>query len=593
MWQAEVSTLLLLLSVPSWTITLQETLQRSHNEHHFETILLLQHRNQLPCDGMEQMAAAATWPTLRLNNEANYYLRSSQSTEMLALICLDQSQQINTETWQALATNLNNMRHVRVLVLLEEVKARALQQIQNELTEITQQLGFPHVVLLLSTGSAYQLQPYAKQPWLRIQPNSSRPIFSNLDNYHRLVARTLPDQMRARSLVYKDKKTGQLKFTGFVARLITEFATKHNITLQMEREVETGEKFPLVVLRNMTLNGTLNLPMTLCGYEVSTELGIFSYPFDMPSWFIMVPCAREIPRAQVYLLLWNWKVLTLMLISYIVFTLLDATVSCVLMGKKLAWNTLLFNERMISGILGQGAFNRSNYTTSFRVVQAQLFIVGVLISTLIAAHLKTLLTKLPTEKPITNFQELQNSHLQVYFEQTESFYLRAAMQNSQLQYIATQVEYLPADEFFSRRNNLSQLSAFSMTSAEWNIIKRQQELFHQPLKCFHYDLIFRLNLLMSVPLEANSIFARPLETFMHRIHSAGLMKYWRDESIKDLISLGQIDLKDPYHYEPFREFKVNDLFWVWLIIPLGLLFSSLAFICELLSFRIKVMFTWT
>ncbi|KAH8302740.1 hypothetical protein KR044_010240 [Drosophila immigrans] len=584
MWQGKVSTLLLLLGVPSWTIslTLQETLQLSYQEQPFETLLLLQHRRQLECNEMKQVAATGNWPMLRLSNEADFYLRSSQSSEMLALICLTESRTMNWEMWQALATNLNNMRQVRVLLVLQE--EHPVQQLLQELTVITQQLSFPHVVLLATSGQLFRLQPYAQQSWLRIRRNRSRPIFGSLNNFHLLVARTLPDQMSSRSLVYKDKQTGKQKFTGFVARLITEFAMKHNISLQMQREVAVGEKFPLVLLRNMTLNGTLNLPMTLCGFEVSSALGIYSYPFDMPSWFIMVPCAREISTAQVYLLLWNWKMLTLSIFSYTVFALLDTALGCLLRGNSFSWSSLLFNERMISGILGQAVSYRPNSTLSSRVIQAQLFIVGLLISTLFAAHLNTLLTKRPTEKPIANFQQLKQSQLKVNFEESESFYLHRALPSSELRHIASQMDYLPAKQFFSQRNQNSS-SAFSMTSTEWIIIKRQQEVFHQPVQCFHRDLIFHMNLLMSVPLEANSIFGPALDAFIQRIHPSGLMSYWKDESLMDLIALGQISLKDPYEHVPFHEFKVADLFWVWLIVLLGLLLASIAFICELLTYR--------
>ncbi|XP_062127737.1 uncharacterized protein LOC133840091 [Drosophila sulfurigaster albostrigata] len=379
MWQGKVLTFLLLLSVPSWTITLQDMLQRCHQEQPFETMLLLQHRKQLQCNEMEKVAAVATWPMLRFTNEASFYLVRSQSTEMLALICLTESREMNMEMWQALATNLNNMRHVRLILLLqEEHEVFSLREFLTELTDITQELGFRKVVLLSATGNAFQLQPYAKESWLSINPKSSEPIFNSFSNYQQLVARTLPDQMITRSLIYKDKKTGQQKFTGFVARLITEFARKHNITLQMQREVEIGKIIPLMLLRNMTLNGTLNLLMTLCGYEVNNELGLFSYPYDLPSWFIMVPCAREIPTARVYLLLWNWKMLMLSLISYIVFAVLDSSVICLLLRIKLDWSTLLFNERLISGVLGQAVSLKTNYTISSRVIQAQLFIVGLL-----------------------------------------------------------------------------------------------------------------------------------------------------------------------------------------------------------------------
>lgn len=100
MWQAVVVTLvlwLLLGCIPNQAFTPNEILQRSYREQRFETLLLLRHSRQLHCSQMEQLAAASTWPILRLSNEANFYLRRSQSTEMFALICLAGSNQLDME----------------------------------------------------------------------------------------------------------------------------------------------------------------------------------------------------------------------------------------------------------------------------------------------------------------------------------------------------------------------------------------------------------------------------------------------------------------------------------------------------------------
>lgn len=580
MWQRVVLFIFIQLAPSSWTLSLKQALDHAYQEQHFNTLLLLQHPAQDECNQLEQVTAS--WPMLRFDTQANVQLRQTRNTEMLAMICLSGNGKINMDLWQALAGNLYNMRHVRVLMWQEEPHL----VIFKNLAEMAQQLQFHHVVLLSSSGEAYRLQPYAEQNWLRIDLQENSSIFASKFNFNMLNSSTLPDQITSMSLVYRDKRTNELRMTGFVARLIQEFARLYNVSLHWQRKVIAGEQLSSILLRNMTLNGTLNLPMTLCGYELPNEEGIYSYPYDIPSWFITVPCAREVATAKVYVLLFGPRMLALLFASYGIFVLLDACLSFLLIKKKFDWTYLMFNERMISGIIGQSSKLSTQKTLSSHFTQAQLFIVGLMISTLFSAHLNTMLTKRPRDREISNLEELRESKIDIVFEAGERLYMDRIGSKYPIFYLKSSIKYLEANKFYTERSNLNTSQGFSITSTEWNIIKRQQELFHQPAYCYHTDLVFRTTLLMSVPLQANSIFIEPLNQLIHQVHASGLLIHWKQESLRDLITLGQISVKDPYPYEPFQEFKVGDLFWVWLMLVFGLLLALTTFILELIVYRV-------
>lgn len=580
MWQGVVLLIIILLAPLSWTLSMKEALNHAYQEQQFNTLLLLQHPEPTECSQLEQVTAI--WPMLRFDTQANYQLRRIHNTKLLALICLSGNWNINMELWQALARNLYNMRHVRVLMWQEQLQPNMLKN----LAELAQQLQFHHVVLLSYSGEAYRLQPYAKQNWLRIDQQEHSSIFARKYNFNMLNSSTLPDQITSMSLVYRDKRTNELRMTGFVARLIQEFARLYNVSLHWQRPVIAGEQLSSILLRNMTLNGTLNLPITLCGYELPNERGIYSYPYDIASWFITVPCAREVPTAKVYVLLFGPRMLALLLASYGIFVLLDACLSFLLMKKKFDWTYLLFNERMISGIIGQSSNLSTHTTLGSHFTQAQLFVVGLMISTLFSAHLNTMLTKRPRDSEISNLQELKESKIDIVFEAGERLYMDRIGINHPIFYLKSTIKYLETRKFYTERSNLNTSKGFSITSTEWNIIQRQQELFHQPAYCYHPDLVFRMNLLMSIPLQANSIFVEPLNQLIHQVHASGLLIRWKQESLRDLIALGQISLKDPYPYEPFQEFKVGDLFWLWLMLVFGLLLGLTTFILELIVYRV-------
>ncbi|TDG52523.1 hypothetical protein AWZ03_000756 [Drosophila navojoa] len=585
MWQAEVVTgvlWLLLGCMPSLAFTPSELLQRSYGEQRFETLLLLRHRRQLQCSQMEEVAAAATWPLLRLNSDANFYLQRSQSTEMLALICLTGSGQMDAEMWQALASNLSNMRHIRLLVLLQ----RATDQQLHEIASTARRQLFPHVVLLLlESGEAYQLQPYVDTDWLLLRSNSS-PIFPKQYNYHQRTARTLPEELVPSALSYTDWRTGKTRLTGIMTMMLMEFARVHNISLQWEEQLQTVEHISMILLRNMTLNGTLDLPMTLCGYELSTVDGAFTYPYDISEWFIIVPCAQEIATAKVYLKVVSRNMLIVLLASYYIFALLDTCFAWLLMDRQVDWANLYFNERIISGLIGQASRLKAHATNSSRLAHAQLFLLGLVLSTLVAVHLKTLLTKRPMERMVTNFVELRDSQLDIHFTEDEHFYVNMMSKLSPLHTVRSKIVFLEAREFERMRKSLSKSKAFSMTEIIWEFYKQQQKLFKRPVLCYQPDLVFRSKILASMPLQPNSIYAEPLHQFMIQVKDTGLVMYWMEQSLRDFMALGEISLKDPYPYEPFHDFKVNDLIYVWLGWATALLLAFATFLCELLINRL-------
>ncbi|XP_001984185.3 uncharacterized protein LOC6557575 [Drosophila grimshawi] len=555
---------LLLVGDLSDALTVNEALQRSYQEQHYDTVLLMRHNRQQQCSQMEEVAADTIWPVIRLSNQANFYLKRSQSTEMLAITCLTGNSEMDMEIWQALAKNLYNMRHVRLLLLLQEataVRTDPLDQLLKSLANITFHLHFPHVVLLLPEGNAYQLHPYEEQLWLELQLNSSAPIFARQYNFHRYLAKVLPDQTPPGSLAYKDRRTGKLRITGYLAKTILAFAWAHNITLQWARPLVIGDQLSLIVLRNLTLNGTINFAMSLCGFELPNESGYYTYPIELPAWFVVLPCAREIATAEVYLRISNINIGLVLLGTYCIFVLLDTCFGWLLMKEKVDWTNFVLNERIFSGIIGQSFKLNAHSTNSARLAQAQLFLFGLIVSTLFSAHLKTLLTKRPRDHLISNLMELRDSKLNIYFSEGEDFYLRNVSHNHPINTIKSKIKYLEVKEFQKQRKSFNKSNAFSMTTSIWLFIKSQQEVFQQPALCFQPGLVFRKPLIISLALQANSIFAEPMNTFIHRMHDAGLAMQWKQQSLRDFIALGETSLNDPYLYVPFHDFKVVDLFW--------------------------------
>lgn len=494
---------------------------------------------------------------------------------MVALIWHTGNPELDSDLWQALDRSLLNMRKVRLLF-----SRKWEEEPSDEMARTAETLRFLDVGVIGQGNRIYRLQPYAPKRWLEVDP-SQEPIYTRIRNFYGRYILTLPDQFAPRSIVYRDSETGKLQMTGYVYKLLLEFTRIYNFTFRWERDIVAGERLNIFQLRNMTLNGTIGMPISLCGYEMPSESGVFSSIYDLGLWLVVVPCAQEIRTADVYAVMVSAQFLLVLIIFYYIFNILDTCFGALLLRNRVDWSSLVLNERMISGIIGQTFKMRARNTLSSRVTNASLFLLGLVLSTLYAAHLKTLLTKHPKARQISNFEELRDSPVSVYFDEAERFYLRGFEWGRPINAIRNKIQFVSTQDFHALREKLNSSQAYSALDTEWLITAKRQELFEQPFYCFLPEMsIIRASVMLSLPMQANSIYEHPINELIHRAQDAGLLDYWKQETLRKMVTLGMISQRNPVPYVAFREFKVTDLTWIWrlLIASLGLAF--LVFLCE-------------
>lgn len=560
---------LLLFNETSW---INPILTSIYKDRHHETVLLLQHSQHGNASGLERFP----WPVFSFNEQMDFYVRGKYNSEMLVLIWQTGNSDWDLDLWQALDRSLLNMRKVRVLLLRKWEKIPTA-----DVAATAEHLLFLHVAVIGQGNRIYRLQPYAPQSWLQVDPIES-PIFIKIRNYFGRYIVTLPDQFPPRSIVYRNPKTDEIQMTGYVYKFLLEFIRIYNFTFRWQRPIVQGERMNLILLRNMTLNGTINLAISLCGFETPSELGVFSDVYDMEEWYIMVPRAQEISIADVYVVMVSGNFLIVLIIFYFIFTILDTCFGPLLLKERVDWSNLMLNERMISGIMGQSFNMSARNTISSKVTNATLFLLGLVLSTLYAAHLKTLLTKRPTSQQISNFKQLRDSPVTVFFEEAERFYLKHAWDRP-IRYIKDQLNFRETIEYNALRMGLNRSNAFSALTSEWMIVAKRQELFKQPIFTVQPELrVIQTSVLLSLVMQSNSIYEDHINDLIHRVQSAGIVEYWKQQTLREMITMGMISQKDPFPYVAFREFKVGDLFWIWLLWVSFLFMSFVIFLCELL-----------
>ncbi|KAH8379916.1 hypothetical protein KR009_008036 [Drosophila setifemur] len=571
MWQLLVP-LVLLANETSW---LGPILARIHNEKNYDTIILVRHSQQ---DFHDRVWENFLQPILNTNEEMDLHLKGSLNSESLVLVWQTGDPNLDSELWQALDRSLLNMRQVRILLV-----RKWEEKPPQDVSENAAYLRFLNVAAITRENRIYRMQPYAPESWVEVSPSHEH-IFKKITKFYGRYMLTLPDQFAPRSVVYRNPKTGELEMTGYVYKFLKEFNRFYNFTFRWQRAIEVGERMSLILLRNMTMNATISLPISLCGWEGSTQFGVFSDIFALDQWLMVVPCAQEIPTADVYLVVCGEKFLLVLVIFYCIFTILDSLFGPLLLQKRVDWSNLLLNERMISGIMGQSYNMRAKNTVSSRVTNATLFFLGLVLSSLYAAHLKTLLTKRPTAHQISTFEDLRDSSVSVYFDEAEHFYLKLFLGNGfPSDPVQSRISYVSTLQLRELINSMNRSVAFSSLISEWLIMAKKQEFYRQPVFCFEPEmLVVKGNIWLSFPMQANSIYEEPLNEMIHRTQAAGLVGYWKQETLREMVNLGLIPQEDPFPYAAFREFKVSDLAWIWILLGICLLLACLIFLCELM-----------
>ncbi|KAH8270417.1 hypothetical protein KR018_009838, partial [Drosophila ironensis] len=569
MWQLVVP----LLLVANETRWLDSVLAKIHSDRPFQGIISLRHSRER----YDDRELFPTWPCLTFEEGMDFYVRGAFNSEMIALVWLTGMPDLDADLWRALDSSLLNMRKVRLLLVTNWENRPT-----TELAVTAQNLSFIHVAVIARERRIYRLQPYAPELWLEVEPSRDR-VFEKIRNFHGSYILTLPDQFAPRSIVYRDPKTGKLAMSGYVYQFLHEFIKRYNFTFKWERPLKPGDRMTMFLMRNMTLNNTINMPISLCGFERPSELGVFSSVVDMEKWVVVVPCAREISTAEIYWVVVSKRFLMVLVMFYYMFTILDMCFEPLLLRKRVDWTNLLLNERMVSGILGQSFKMCARHATSSRVTNATLFFLGMVLSSIYAAHLKTLLTKHPTGPRISDFNQLKDAPVSVFFDVDERFYLDKFEAHRGVDAIRSRINFVNTSVLHKLRSKVNTSLAFSALTSEWLIVAKRQELYKHPAHCYEPGLwIISTNVLLSLPMQANAIYEQPLNELIHQVQSTGLLEHWKQKTLRKMVSIGMISHKDPFTSQAFKEFRVVDLMMLWTLLGTGLLLACLVFLGELL-----------
>ncbi|XP_053962246.1 uncharacterized protein LOC128865881 [Anastrepha ludens] len=337
-----------------------------------------------------------------------------------------------------------------------------------------------------------------------------------------VAIRFVPESVEPWIIVWRDQ-FGHFQVTGFVAKLLREFAKRNNGTLTYS------------VIDNLT--PVPNVLALLKNDTADIVTGIGSSSLKTPGVDTSTP-----------LLSIDWIIIT---------------------------------NVVLRSIIGQPSCSVVHLKAKFtkRFIYIFLLLSGIFMSTFIAAGLKSYLTSNPHKySRLTTFEEFINSEIKIKVSQR--LYSSVAV-FIDLKYVGTMENKFiiePSLELLQhQRSSLDTRFGYPVADALWKALSRHQSYLPRPLFYVSEKIDVVKNLLLSIPLQEHSIYKEALNNMIHQAQSIGLTDLWTRQIYDDMLVAKIINrtIVKPAGYEPL---DLEHFHWLWWMYGFGVSLSVLGII---------------
>uniref|UniRef100_A0A1I8P473 Uncharacterized protein n=1 Tax=Stomoxys calcitrans TaxID=35570 RepID=A0A1I8P473_STOCA len=388
---------------------------------------------------------------------------------------------------------------------------------------------------------------------------------------------TFVDQTASRAFVYA-KAAGNLQISGFVAKFVMLFAEFYNASLSMLYPLKVGNQTHYAIINDMVKKNMLDIPIALAGLEYASYRNVSDF-YEINQVFIMVPLAQHLTIRQMYKILLNGVFFTSILTAFLIFSLSYSTIDY-MQHQHLSPNRLdvLFNFDILPGVLGLTISPSSHPKLYLKLLYVLVGYFGLCFTTFFGANIKTLMTFPPYNRQIRTSDDLVHSSLRLLVVEGDpnNNDPRAAA-------VKPALAITPNMTFMQEmRKTLNTSYCYGVTTASYNILKRQQKYFYsRPIFFVPEEFILFPMIPWGFQLQHNSPLKEPLNNLIHRVHASGLMQAWHNSLFFDLLKMKEIPKSDSKFNQNVTILHVEDLLWIWLNMTVGWALSTLVFLMEL------------
>ncbi|XP_013108038.2 uncharacterized protein LOC106087527 [Stomoxys calcitrans] len=554
-------------------------LQNVFKQRPFSSILLLQRQKDYE-DIHHQAFYQFDIPKVIISQEQTFAFKDFYNSEMLVIFIM--SQGLDFEMMQTAADTMNYMRQSRILMVAENIMDE--NNFKKEFLLVCQSLKMTNVFLVFSLEPKEKLAEYfTLNPYpvyhLRKWLNKDITFFpDHWRNMHNKSLKTFVDQSSKGNLVFKDLK-GNIQITGYVANLILLFAQYYNASLSMLYPLVVGDKLHFDVVHQMVLDNLLDVPIAMTPMARTLTRNATDF-YEINQLIMMVPLSQRLTVHEIYGVLMNGYFFAYVLLGSLLLSIVHWLIHYMGYGASDGLD-MLFNSKVLPGILGLSFSSPPHPAISMKIVYLLLGFVGLYTTTLFGATNKTLFTTYPSHGEIQTFQDLMHTSLELLaVEQDVIHFYQMTEGAPKVRIKLGNVSYVQ-----EQRTKLNPAFCYSSTSTFYDTLRRQQQFWSRPTFYAPKDMVLLSLLPWSFPLQFNSPYLQPLNYLIHRVHAAGLVQAWRNSLFYDLLKLKEISIKDRNPLPGPRVLKVDDLFWVWMIMVIGLAASTLVLVFELCHAR--------
>ncbi|XP_061401575.1 uncharacterized protein LOC133337361 [Musca vetustissima] len=554
---------------------LQNVLRNIYEEQSYDSLVILHSEGGSAYFQFEEVYQMDL-PKLILSKDMQFLYKDYFNSEILVILYGPKEEKVWMELLSITSGLLQYMRQSRILILTGQYWDYFQADFFNKIFE---EYRMTNVMLMrLAAGSEKpamkKLRPYPEYHWENWQgQNYFPPQWLNL---HNKTLWTIVEQTSSRSFVYIDSE-GNFRMNGYVARLVMLFAAKYNASLEMYYPLKAGNQTHYTIINQLVGQNKLDLPMAMIPAIFEEEWRNVSDTFDINEIMLMVPLGEPLSMLEIFGALLNDDFFACYVIMALIFSALHGLIEYLWGNLKNPWDFLL-NTKAWPGVLGQAFDMVSPSQRCLKILYLLNGFYGLYMATQFSANVNTYFTQPPHHRQINTYEDLLHSKKKILINTADAHESDDWLYPYQasLQY-TDNITYL-----HEQRRRLNTTYCYYATTASYQLVWRQQkysshQLFHTPKAMTYFNMLpwgFRLQL--------NSPYKQALNSLIHRVHSAGLITAWHDSLFWDMLKLNEVSMRDLNPTQYRKVLTAEDLFWVWMIVVIGMACSSAVFLFELL-----------
>ncbi|KAH8278680.1 hypothetical protein KR018_006859 [Drosophila ironensis] len=576
--------------------TFIELLARIRQESDFEYLLLVKNSNIsatdelvnytlfLAKDLMEEFSVAV----IQLDESVSYFLHNSTNDRLVSVILMEN---INVHEQMGFLNSLVlNLRHMTT--------SRVIFLAQTAMTSQTILLGFfgycwnlklLNVMVLFNDFETTQtFYSYNHFPILQVEEHNfdqTAPIFPDrLRNFRGYQMPVIIGGTVPRIIAYHNKK-GKIVYDGTVGHFMMAFQQKYNCSFVQPLLARNPLDFaPSMQTVKAVRNNSVEMSMALTFPPVFPPFG-FTYPYEQLNWCLMLPVEADVPPMEYYTRVFELAAFLLTLGTLVIISWLLAS-TLWLHGYQIATSDFLLHDSCLRGVLGQSFVEVLRAPILVRGIYLEICLLGILITAWYNSYFSSYVTTAPKQPAFKSYDDILASHKKVVAwkpEYAELFGRLVEFRKYEPMF------FIEPDfsKYLALRDTMDTRYGYMITNSRWTVTNEQQKVFSRPLFRMRNDFCFFNNVPFGFPIHENSVFMEPVLRLIMELAETGLSFHWTATGFLELIEAGEMHFLDLSPHREFRAMQAQDLQYVWYGFAFMAVFSSLVWLLEILSYKIR------